>query len=70
MNDNKLLTLETLMNDNKLLTHEAWSTATFIRLHQINTRCVVFTLVVDAVINVGLTSVTRKARWTVTASGI
>ena len=58
------------MNDNELLTHEAWSTATFVRLHQINTCGVVFTLVVDAVINVGLTSVAREARWTVTASSI
>jgi len=57
------------MNDNELLTHEARSTATFVRLHQIDTRGVVFTLAVDAVINVCLTSVTREARWTVTARG-
>jgi len=75
MNDNELfiqkqLTLvEKLMNDNELFTHEARSTATFVRLHQINTRGIVFTLVVDAVINVCLTSVARETRWTVTARG-
>ena len=57
------------MNDNELFTHEARSTATFVRLHQIDARGVVFTLVVDAVVNVCLASVASETGWTVTAVG-
>jgi len=57
------------MNDKELFTHETWSTATFISLHQIDARGVVFTLVVDTVIYVCLASVAREARWTVAARG-